>query len=252
MTRVALHIVLILTVLAVGCDGDDDGAASRDHGDLLVAWPEQTDPEYVEARAALMGSAFEGVAAAFNHGFALPRDLTLRHESCGEINAFYRGSDSSIRMCYEMLERIGEVFEGRTDLGDHDPAELAAGTWFFVLFHELGHALIDLYDLPVLGMQEDAADEFATWMLVDLGAVDLALSGAAYWAATDSETYTTLQYTDSHGLNPQRVATILCHIYGSDPETYADVAPLFEFRDCEYEYYDKSSTWEELLADWRF
>ena len=31
--------------------------------------------------------------------------------------------------------------------------------------HEMGHALIDLYDLPVLGKEEDAADSVATVFL---------------------------------------------------------------------------------------
>jgi hypothetical protein len=39
------------------------------------------------------------------------------------------------------------------------------GTLRFVLLHELGHGFVDLYNMPVLGREEDAADRFATWWL---------------------------------------------------------------------------------------
>lgn len=34
-----------------------------------------------------------------------------------------------------------------------------------MLFHELGHAFISLYDLPITGREEDAVDQFAAILL---------------------------------------------------------------------------------------
>jgi Putative metallopeptidase len=39
--------------------------------------------------------------------------------------------------------------------------EFVAANMIFVLTHELGHAVISEMDLPVLGREEDAADDFA-------------------------------------------------------------------------------------------
>ena len=41
-------------------------------------------------------------------------------------------------------------------------AEFAVGNMLFVLLHEAAHGLISDLGLPVLGREEDAADQFAT------------------------------------------------------------------------------------------
>ncbi|HYI71139.1 MAG TPA: DUF4344 domain-containing metallopeptidase, partial [Skermanella sp.] len=40
------------------------------------------------------------------------------------------------------------------------------GNTVFILYHELGHALIDQLGLPVLGHEEDAADNLASIMMI--------------------------------------------------------------------------------------
>ena len=40
------------------------------------------------------------------------------------------------------------------------------GNTVFILYHELGHALIDQLGLPVLGREEDAADNLASIMMI--------------------------------------------------------------------------------------
>jgi hypothetical protein len=47
--------------------------------------------------------------------------------------------------------------------------EFVSGNMLFVLLHELGHAAITRMGLPVLGRMEDAADSFATLMLLRAG-----------------------------------------------------------------------------------
>ena len=43
----------------------------------------------------------------------------------------------------------------------------AANNSLFVLYHEMAHLLIDQLRLPVLGKEEDAADNVATWTLLN-------------------------------------------------------------------------------------
>ena len=47
--------------------------------------------------------------------------------------------------------------------------EFVAGNALFTLGHELGHAVISEFNLPVLGREEDAADSFATLALLHVG-----------------------------------------------------------------------------------
>jgi hypothetical protein len=47
--------------------------------------------------------------------------------------------------------------------------EFVAGNMLFVLLHELGHAAVSEFDIPVLGKDEDAADSFAATRLIKIG-----------------------------------------------------------------------------------
>src|SRR5690606_23753588 len=49
------------------------------------------------------------------------------------------------------------------------PADAVVGQFFFVLAHEMGHALFDILDVPVFGGGENAADQFATYIMLQFG-----------------------------------------------------------------------------------
>jgi hypothetical protein len=38
-----------------------------------------------------------------------------------------------------------------------------------VTFHEVGHAAFDLFNVPIFGHEEDAADNFATFLMLQFG-----------------------------------------------------------------------------------
>ena len=250
--RVWLSFILLLC--AAACAEADPGLAT-DEGDMVIERPSRSSALLPKVHDKLLEDGhFETIADAFNAAWKLPRDLTVKHELCGESNAFYRHRDSTIRMCFELLEEIEEAFASQVEAGtiDEDRSEgFVVGTWLFIFLHELGHAVIDLYDLPVLGMEEDAADKFASLVLIEDGATKLALDAAVFWGITDTEKHTELQYNDSHGLNPQRLATIACLSYGSDPDTFEALAPYFKTRDCKYEHTANKRDWHRLLEDWR-
>lgn len=93
------------------------------------------------------------------YGYPVMRDVTIEWPAqCGEPNAYYSPSDETVIMCEELLV-LGElVLDGRGE---------ALGR--AVLAHELGHALIDLADIPITGTEEAAADELAVVMLLSSG-----------------------------------------------------------------------------------
>ena len=245
---------VIITIALLGCGGGGDGdpdPVSRDNGDLVVRWPAVTNPDFEIVRDAFRSSgAFEAIANTINSQLALPRDLSLEHRECGTVNAFYSPSDSAIFMCYEMYLYILSILQPIATTTE-ELVTLLDGTWYFILFHEFGHALYDFYDLPAIGSEEDAVDEMATLVLIEGHLEQYAVAGALFWAAADSGMYSLMQYADVHSLNPQRFFNILCLVYGSDPAANSELAQLFPSRDCQSEFRDKSATWDELLADWR-
>lgn len=100
----------------------------------------------------------------------------------------------------------------------------------FVLYHEVGHLLFDQLGLPILGREEDAADNLATWTLLnkrtsdtDRALADAAngwiLSGIAYDSGgEDSDFY------DTHSLDKQRAFQIVCLMVGSDDTAFRPIA----------------------------
>lgn len=126
-----------------------------------------------------------------------------------------------------------------------------------IFYHEFGHALIDILQLPVLGQEEDAADTLSVVLTNELWQEDLARETA--WAASTSWKMTAeeyageeLAYSDVHGLDLQRHYTHVCLFYGAAPEARADFAAEFELPEdralgCADEYALAADSWGVFL-----
>lgn len=108
--------------------------------------------------------------------------------------------------------------------------EFVAGNMLFVLLHELAHATVGEFNVPVLGRQEAAADDFAVIRLLDVKSnfSHRVLEEAARgWFLSDRRARRNgvpLFFFDDHGLEKQRAYQIVCLMVGSDPAAFADLA----------------------------
>jgi hypothetical protein len=99
------------------------------------------------------------------------------------------------------------------------------GAFLQVTFHELGHAMFDIYDIPVFGREEDAADQMAGFILSEFGeeTARRTLPGTVYiWqalAASDGD-WRRDAFSDIHGYPLQRAYNYLCMAYGGNPEAF--------------------------------
>jgi len=100
----------------------------------------------------------------------------------------------------------------------------------FVLYHEVAHLLFHQLDLPILGREEDAADNMATWTLLnkrtkeaDRVLADAAqgwiLSGIAYDSGGAES-----DYAAGHSLDKQRAYQIVCLMVGMDETAFRPIA----------------------------
>lgn len=144
----------------------------------------------------------------------------------------------------------------------NDSARFVAANAEFTLLHETGHLLIAELDLPVLGREEDAADQ--------LGFISLFLTYARqndadiYAKLLDVADYWRLEWRrpkpdneevhawDSHGLDAQRFYNLACLIYGSDPDALEWVPQITGlpveralYCDQEYSQVRKALAWVE-------
>ena len=142
-----------------------------------------------------------------------------------------------------------------TEFSD-DPDLFVEGNLAFVAYHELGHAFVSEFDLPVVGREEDAVDRLATWFLTPdnkTEAADYLIAAMNGWFLSASEVpLSEIAWWDEHGTNEQRAYQIACLLYGADPERFEGVADEVELpqqrRDvCEDESVQNEDAWSRLL-----
>ena len=92
----------------------------------------------------------------------LPRILTLTLAGCnGDDNAWYDPEGLAVTVCYEYLEEVRKLAPEAATPGGVTPENALLGPLAEVFLHEVGHALFDQLRIPILGREEDAADQFA-------------------------------------------------------------------------------------------
>lgn len=110
-----------------------------------------------------------------------------------------------------------------------------------IFYHELGHALIDVMQMPVFGQEEDAAD-VASILLIDHlfepeSALEMAYDVAnGFWAEAVVNAGEPVAYWGVHGPDEQRFYNTVCIFYGGDPETRDDFAEDMELPEERAEY----------------
>jgi hypothetical protein len=194
------------------------------------------------------------LADAMNARIALPRDVRIVMKPCGVENAFYDPADSSITFCDEYVEMLGALFSGIRDEDDFRKAVVYASG--FTLLHEAGHALVHQLALPITGAEEDAVDQFATFLLAgDPAQAEMAMAGAAAFGAmyAGRDPAAPTIYWDEHSLPEQRFVDINCLVYGSDPTLHAwiveqGVVPASRAARCPAEWAQVAYSFSTLLA----
>ncbi|MCA9793260.1 MAG: hypothetical protein KC910_15730 [Candidatus Eremiobacteraeota bacterium] len=192
--------------------------------------------------------------AYINRTYRLPRDLPIVYQEHPKINAWYSPAEHRITVSYNLVAFLLDFFRRS---GVPNPEQQTRATLDFILLHELGHALMHELDLPAVGREEDAADEFAT--LVGLDAlpdhgVGQSLAAANWFRLMGSSEVrlSELEFWDEHSMNSQRFYKILCFLYGSNPSELGPIisplVPYTRLRLAQERYPQKVARWRRLLA----
>lgn len=125
-------------------------------------------------------------------------------------------------------------------------------------YHELGHALIDIMELSVLGQEEGAADTLSALLTDELWEEEAATgvikaTSQAFLASAD-ETGGDVAYWDVHGTDEQRHYALVCLFYGANPDARSDVATELGLPDeraetCPEEYDLAAQSWGTALDE---
>jgi len=196
-----------------------------------------------------------------------PRTLRLVLKGCdGDANAWYE--DGEITVCYDYLEDMWKRAGASTRPPGISQQDAFVGPLIDTILHEAGHALFDLLKIPLLGREEDAADQVAAYLVLQLPKDQkrrLILGGAYGYAselqARNARDLNRLrlkltrysQHSDEHGTAAQRLYNILCVAYGSDKELFADAVekgflPPERAEMCEDEYRQVDYAYRTLIG----
>ena len=158
-----------------------------------------------------------------------------------------------------------ETAGGETLAGEE--LELSDAEWHVrdvmlaIFYHELGHALIDVMQLPVLGLEEDAADVLSVVMidrLWDAESSEAKVAAAAqFWAASAAESADAgyePAFWGVHSPDERRYYTYLCLYYGGAPDERAALAGDFGLPEdraatCPDEFDMASASWGVFLDE---
>ncbi|MDO8875733.1 MAG: DUF4344 domain-containing metallopeptidase [Pseudolabrys sp.] len=159
----------------------------------------------------------------------LPRQLTLEVKGCdGQVDAYY--GDDTVTVCYEYIELIQRHAPKVGTPSGLARTDAIVGAIIDTVLHEVGHAIFDMLDIPVLGREEDAADLFSAYILLQFAPDDARrlIQGVGFMMASEAkaalEEPTKLKtFSNEHGLPAQRYYNLLCMAYGSNPKIFGNM-----------------------------
>lgn len=243
--------------------GPDETGTADAGGKMIVTYEDATSPEAINGKKLLQDNkVLEDLAADINQTLKLPIDIPLLGSQCDTPNAFWNPNKKTVTICYEDADLSQKIF---VKAGDKDPDTSAIGSEDATFYHEAGHMAVTLYNLPITGREEDAADQLSAYILLtpgDSGKVDSESVQAVKDFARTFAAYAELKaqmgakdnMADEHSLDQQRVYNLQCWIYGSNPEANADIVssgglPEERAQRCPDEWKQIAHAWSTLLDD---
>ena len=175
----------------------------------------------------------------------LPLTLRIRTLQCDDTNAYWAGRAEGLKLCYEYVDWVERLAPAETTPEGFTPQDAIAGEFVEVTLHEMGHAVFDLFNVPIFGREEDAADQIAGFIMLQFGQ-DVALrtiSGTAYAYQQQAKesSWSRTGFADEHETDEQRFYNYLCLAYGAQPATFqrfvdSNVLPAKRAANCGREY----------------
>ena len=162
--------------------------------------------------------------------FRLPWPLNITLTGCdGEADAMY--SLDVITICYEYVEELRKYMPEETTPAGIEPIDTLVGPFVDTVLHEFAHALFDYLEPPILGREEDAADQVSAYIYLQLGKDEARrLIMGTVWAylkeVEDTDAPTLEEYADEHSTSEQRAFNLICIAYGADPKLFGDLPVL--------------------------
>ncbi|WP_234344405.1 DUF4344 domain-containing metallopeptidase [Streptomyces sp. WM6372] len=245
--RSALAGMLVLAgVVMTGC-----GAEARDPGQgpgagphpqaarsgrVTVVYEDRTvEPQDRQVVALIRNSrVLERVAGWVNGTLTLPHDLVVKVTAEVPPGVTDAVTQPDGRTIFVPPSFLAEIKEALTDVvktterpspfpaSEYNADDLTVLSTEFIFGHEMGHALQRQLLLANLGLEEDAADGFASFYTINEVGPGPSLAAAILFdeIARKEGRLTLENLASDHPVTQQRVFNFLCYLEGSDPKKY--------------------------------
>ncbi len=250
-TLALLTAILVITSLPM--------ALAAKGGSITYFDNSPSNPEY-EEEYQIAGKAIEMETEALDEELIMPDGVhvaSMLYE-CGQGNAFYDPSTRSVVICYELVKMIKDFAMEKYGNDITMSSDAIGAVLTYVFLHEVGHMMIHVFNLPVLGKEEDSADFISLIILIEGGKKYESIKDFPLYIADwyqymqELRTNEGLAFWDTHSLDEQRMYNTLCLLYGSNQNEYQflvddGLLPHERAESCPYEYQKADESWNKIL-----
>jgi len=209
----------------------------------------------------------EPIIALINNRFKFPYNIPVEVNSCSNadyaaytlINYTYEDNSveerrvSKIVLCKESIEDLNELTNILYNHGIISSKDYALKLYIrFIVYHELGHAMIRIADMNTGSREESLVDDFALYMLIKDGEdINPLLALYKELARLEKEGMIDAKSPSSLYLsNQQRYHDYSCLAHGAGISSiHIDIGER-DGEDCRVIWYEVSNGWSKTLALW--
>ena len=253
-TLLPLIATAVAAVTLTAC-GSDDGASKKTTTTapvvrtmrVIYATPTTKDEELAQTLLSAGGTA--EVAKGLASDFKLPWNTKVVVRTASDTGPAYTPDDHTINLDYAFVNFVvNQVKANDPKISDYDLGKTVAAINSFIFVHEFAHLLIDAFDLPITGREEDAADQLATVFMTEFvkGGEEYAFDAADFFQslAQNPSQLKQADFFDEHSLDAQRAYAIACWVAGADENYYkaieeAGILDAERLQRCPEEYRQK-------------
>src|ERR1043165_1329104 len=161
-----------LFVLAIALAAHASAARAQARTDQVrIVYGEPTDEAHRIIREGMQQRRVLQPVAGLLNSFRLPRELTLEVRGCNGRETAWYDRDRAV-FCYEYVDLIQRHAPKVATPGGVQRGDAIIGAVIDTLLHESGHGIFDLLEIPVMGREEDAADFFSIYFMLQFPPAD--------------------------------------------------------------------------------
>ena len=233
-----LHIIMLIPVIALLLCVDE--VPSRAEGNppsvltssnIIIDYYEPRSAAYLPLYTKLRNRQVLEELARFLAPVKWPKTLRLIMKECPAAGTpvpqvYYDKLEYSVNLCYQWF-RFLESLNPPSSFATRQ--EVIVGGLVGAVLHAAGSAMFDMFHVPILGSDDDAADQISTYIALQFGpqVARTVVKGTYYvWDTYDYQiTHGNQQYNFASGSSVpvQREYNILCIAYGGAPSSFNDL-----------------------------